>query len=345
MVGNFLSLLGGSRGVCEDLATRLNTLGWTTIQTSSRAQRLARLCDMTYTAWSNRRDYSVAQIDVYSGPAFFWAESVCAVLRLAGRPYVLTLHGGNLPTFARKWPNRVARLLNSAAAVTAPSGFLQTSLALYCSRIRVLPNPLDVSNYSFRRRAVARPNLVWVRAFHRIYNPLLAADVIALLRPDYPDIRLTMIGPDKGDGSFQATRHHAAELGVADCIAFTGGLPKCELPARLQDADIFINTTNIDNTPVSVMEALACGLCVVSTDAGGVRHLVASGREALLVPCGDAQAMAAAVRGMLTNPDLASALSWRGRQKALEWDWSVVLPQWEELLESVAMCRGKDCCA
>jgi len=336
MVGNFLSRIGGSRGVCEDLSTRLNTAGWSVIRTSARRPRLARLCDMAYTAWARRRDYSVAQVDVYSGPSFIWAESVCAVLRLAGRPYVLTLRGGNLPAFARKWPNRVARLLNSAVAVTAPSGFLQTSLAPCCSRIRVLPNPLDLSNCTFRRRICVRPNLVWVRAFHCIYNPQLAADVVALLRPDHPGIRLTMIGPDKGDGSFQATRRRAAELGVADCIAFTGGLPKRELPARLQDADIFINTTNVDNTPVSVMEALACGLCVVSTDAGGVPHLVANGREALLVTCGDAHAMAGAVRRILTDPDLASALSCNGREKAREWDWSVVLPQWEELFQSVA---------
>src|SRR5450759_785731 len=141
MVGNFLSRLGGSRGVCEDLSTRLNTAGWSVIQTSSRRPRLARLCDMVYTTWDRRRDYAVAQVDVYSGAAFFWAESVCAVLSLVGRPYVLTLHGGSLPTFARQWPNRVARLLSSAAAVTAPSSFLEAALRPYCPAIRVLPNP------------------------------------------------------------------------------------------------------------------------------------------------------------------------------------------------------------
>jgi len=109
----------------------------------------------------------------------------------------------------------------------------------------------------------------------------------------------------------------------------------------MQQGDVFINTTNVDNTPVTVMEALACGLCVVSTDAGGVPHLVTHGREALLVPRGDSQAMAAAVRRILSDPDLASTLSCRGRERSKDWDWSVVLPQWEELLESIAaVSRG-----
>src|SRR6266545_5560409 len=196
VVGTFLSRFGGHRGVCEDLSVRLNSAGWNVIQTSSRRDRLVRACDMAYTAWAQRRRYSVAQVDVFSGPAFLWAESVCAVMRAAGRPYVLTLHGGNLPAFAQRWPRRVGRLLSSAAAVTAPSPFLATSLQPYRSApIRVLPNPLDLTNYAFRQRTHVRPNLVWVRSFHRSYNPQLAADVVAVLRPEYPELRLTMTGP------------------------------------------------------------------------------------------------------------------------------------------------------
>jgi glycosyltransferase involved in cell wall biosynthesis len=335
-VGNFLSRFGASRGVCEDLSARLKTAGWNIIQTSSCRERLARACDMAYTAWARRRSYSVAQVDVYSGAAFLWAEAVCAVLRRARRPYILTLHGGNLPAFARRSPRRVSRLLRSAAAVTAPSPFLATALRPYCADIQIVPNPLDLGNYPFRRRSRPQPNLLWVRAFHTIYNPSLAVDVVALLRPEFPGVRLTMIGPDKRDGALEQAVRRARELGVDGCISFTGAVPKHQVPSRMQNGDIFLNTTNVDNTPVTVMEALACGLCVVSTDAGGVPDLVTHEREALLVPCADARAMAAAVRRLLTEPELANRLSSSGREKARQWDWSVVLPRWEALLQSVA---------
>ena len=79
------------------------------------------LPDMLATVWTRRCDYDIAQIDVYSGAAFFWAEAVAFALRRLGKPYVLTLHGGALPDFAREWPRRTRRLLESAAAVTAPA--------------------------------------------------------------------------------------------------------------------------------------------------------------------------------------------------------------------------------
>ncbi|HMJ62421.1 MAG TPA: hypothetical protein VK493_11685, partial [Bryobacteraceae bacterium] len=73
IAGNFLSEAGGNRGVCEDLAERLGALGWRVVTTSRRTGRVARVADILHTAWSKREDYEVAQIDLFSGPAFFWA--------------------------------------------------------------------------------------------------------------------------------------------------------------------------------------------------------------------------------------------------------------------------------
>src|SRR2546430_1648488 len=100
LIGNFLSASIGTRGVCEELAGRLAAPGWSILTTSSKPGRVARLADMLATVWNRRRDYDAAQVDVYSGAAFFWAEAVAFALRRAGKPYVLTLHGGALPDFA-----------------------------------------------------------------------------------------------------------------------------------------------------------------------------------------------------------------------------------------------------
>jgi glycosyltransferase involved in cell wall biosynthesis len=203
LVGNFLSSSGGSRGVCEDLAERLQAAGLDVISTSDKPARFSRLLDMLTTVWRRRREYDVAQVDVYSGPSFLWAEAVAWSLRRADKPYILTLHGGNLPDFARRWPGRVRRLLNSAAAVTAPSPYLLEAMKSYRSHLLLLPNPLDLQRYPFRLRSDPRPRLVWLRAFHSIYNPSLAPQVLSLLAADFPDAHLTMVGPDKGDGSLQ----------------------------------------------------------------------------------------------------------------------------------------------
>lgn len=336
MVGNFLSAAGLNLTVCEGRAERLRAAGWHVITTSDKPARLPRLLDMVRTAWTRRHDYDVAHVEVYSGPAFLWAEAVCWTLRRAGRPFILTLQGGALPAFAQRWPGRVRRLLASAVAVTTPSRYLLDKMAPYRADLLLIPNPLDISRYPFRLRTHARPHLIWLRAFHDIYNPTLAPRVVARLLAGFPDVYLTMVGPDKGDGSLQRTQQATAGLGLAGHVAFPGGVPKADVPRWLDQGDIFLNTTNVDNTPVSVLEAMACGLCVVSTDVGGIPYLLDHERDALLVPPDDPEAMAAAVRRVLTEPGLAERLSRNARQKAEQYDWSVVLPQWEELLSSIA---------
>lgn len=336
LVGNFLSASLHTRFVSEDLASRLEESGWKVQVTSTRRARLRRLLDFMATPWRLRATYDVANVEVYSGLSFLWAEAACAVLRAAGKPYVLTLHGGNLPAFARRWPRRVELLLKPAAAVAAPSRFLLEQLRPFRDDILLIPNAIELSEFEFRERRQPAPRLVWVRAFHSIYNPTLAPAVLARVAAVHPDARLVMIGSDKGDGSFQATCAAAERLGVSDRVQFPGGIPKSEIPSRLQEGDIFINTTNVDNTPVSVLEAMACGLCVVSTSVGGIPYMLRDGVDSLLVPPDDADAMAGAVSTLLSDPALAARISRAGRTMVENLDWKPVLAQWKELFTAVA---------
>jgi glycosyltransferase involved in cell wall biosynthesis len=335
LIGNFLSGANGSRGVCEELAARLTARGWPVLTASAKPARLPRLWDMVRTVVRRRGEYVVANVDVFSGPAFVWSEAVCAALRRCGKPYGLTLHGGNLPDFAGRRPRRVRRLLQSARVVTTPSRYLQEQMAAYRADLQLLPNAVELDRCRFRLRSAARPSLVWLRAFHEIYNPTLAVQVVRLLAAEFPDVQLTMVGPDKGDGSRQQVAQAAA--GLDGKLVFPGPVPKTAVPDWLNRGDVFLNTTNVDNAPVSVLEAMACGLCVVSTNVGGLPYLLRDGHDALLVPPNDAPAMASAVRRLLREPALAEQLSREGRATAERYDWALVLPQWETLLASLAI--------
>jgi len=335
MVGNFLSKTGGRRFVCEDLAERLRKAGWNVFVTSDRPDRVGRVLAMLTATWSRRDSYSVSQVDVYSGAAFLWAAAVSEVLRWLGKPLILSLHGGNLPQFARRWPRLVRRTLAAANVVTAPSGYLVGEMKAYRASILLIPNPLDLEKYRREVRLHARPRLLWLRAFHSIYNPVLGPKVLALLARDR-DATLTMVGPDKGDGSLQETLRTADRLGVAERLRVIRGVPREEVSSLLAGADVFLNTTSVDNTPVSVMEAMASGLCVVSTDVGGLPHLIDQGRDGILVPPDDPEAMAAAVARVVDEPVLASRLSANARRKAEDWDWRVLLPKWEGLFRELA---------
>lgn len=332
LVGTFLSHTGRPRSVCEDLATQLNENGWNVITTSRLPYRLPRMVDILTTIWKFRRQYHIAQIDVYSGTAFVWAEVAGWLLNAIDKKYILTLHGGNLPSFASRWPGRVTRLLRYAAAVTIPSRYLWENMQRYRKDLHLLHNPLDISAYKHKVRHKPRPHLIWLRAFHEIYNPTLAPRVLAQLSSDFPNACLTMVGPDKGDGSLEETQRVARDLCVLDRINFPGGVPKADVPNWLNKGDIFINTTNVDNTPVSVIEAMACGLCVISTNVGGIPYLLEDEKDALLVPPNNPPAMAAMLNRIMIEPGLGKRLSNNAREKVKMFDWSVVLPQWETLL-------------
>jgi glycosyltransferase involved in cell wall biosynthesis len=143
-----------------------------------------------------------------------------------------------------------------------------------------------------------------------------------------------MLGPDKNDGSLESTISLAKELHVLDRIALVGPIDKSKVPDRLSTGDIFLNTSNVDNTPISVLEAMACGLPVVSTNVGGIPYLLEDGKDALLVPPDDAKGMANAIRRITREPGLAEMLSKNARQKVEQFNWTNVLPRWEALLTS-----------
>jgi glycosyltransferase involved in cell wall biosynthesis len=245
--------------------------------------------------------------------------------------------GGGLPELARKHPARVRQVLRWANVVTSPSSFLAERMADYRDEIRVISNAAEFSRYAFQLRDHVKHEMIWFRAFDRIYNPVMAPAEVRIEREQTPAATLLMVGSDK-DGSLEFVKAAARNDGVSDAIEFLDAVPKDRVPEILNRADIFLDTTSIDNTPVSVIEAMACGLCVVSTNVGGIPHLLEHEDDAFLVPPNDPNAMAVAVIRILEEPGLAGRLSTRARRKAEQFDWSVVLPAWEELFREVAGC-------
>jgi glycosyltransferase involved in cell wall biosynthesis len=294
-----------------------------------------RLADMVKTLLVERACYDIAQVDVFSGAAFLWAEISAAILRYLKKPFVLTLHGGDLPKFARRYPNRVKNLLALAKVVIAPSNYLVSEMLPYRKDIMLIPNPINILDYPFQLKSAPRPKLIWLSAFPQFYNPVLAVTVVKELLPDFPSLHMIMIGPDKGDGSYQLTVDQATKLSINDHIDFIPGVPKSEVPLWLNKGDIFLNTTNVDNTPVSVMEAMACGLCVVSTNVGGLPSLIDNEIDGLLVRPNDPVSMANAVRRILLEPGLGPRISQAARNKVACFDWANILPVWDQLLSSL----------
>lgn len=335
LISNLTGRMGLGQSVCESLSQLLSQRGWDMFVASPYKNRIIRFLDMLWVTWKNRNNYSIGYIEVYSGWGFIWAEIISMVLSIMEKPFVLALYGGNLPVFSKENPNRVKKLLKRANVVISPSSYTKELMFSYREDIRILSYGVDFSDFQFRLRFKPLKNLITMRAFHEIYNLSLAPKVLSALSKQFPDLELVMTGGNKHDGNWELVQKTALEEGVADRVQMVGFVPRDELPQLLDRADILLNTPNIDNTPVSLLEAMACGLCIVSTNVGGIPYLMENEKDALLVPANDERAMSSAVHRILTEPELAERLSYSARRKAEQYDWSVVLPQWEALFEEL----------
>lgn len=336
-IGNFLSAHGLNPTYAEDLVPRLRNRGYNVITASNRLNGVMRLGDMLRTVALTPRKKSCVIIDLYSGSRAYWAAyGVARACRLMHKPYIVTLHGGSLPARLENSRDSLLSMLRGAALVTSPSAYLATHFQSFLP-VSVIPNALDVFAYPFRSRPCVRPRCLYLRAFHRFLDPMTAIKAFAQVKSKKKDAFLKMIGPDE-DGTLAICKALVAELKLGNSVEFSGRMPKAEVPRLGEHFDIFINPTLVDNTPLSTIEAMAMGMCVVATTAGGLPFLLEPGNTALLVPPENAGQMGDAILKLIADPSIASNLSRQARMKAETMDWSRVLPLWDQAIHRACVC-------
>jgi L-malate glycosyltransferase len=330
-LGNMLSGSSGSVSVIEILAPKLG-YRYEIMCASSKKNKALRLWDMLSTVFKNRQKVSLVIIDSYSSNAFWYTVLSSLLCRQFKIPYIPILHGGKFPERIKKSKFWSKQVFNNSYINIAPSGYFLNHFKSAGFNVVLIPNMVDIEKHHFKVRDSANPKILWVRAFHSMYNPLLAIDTISLLIDEYPDIELCMVGADK-DGTLEKFRNYAAEKEVVNKIRITGRLSQDEWSSVSTEYDVFLNTTNVDNTPLSVIEAMALGIPVVTTNAGGLPYLVENEVDGLLVPTGDADKMASAIKRVIKDPALCKALSQNGRKKAETFTWDAIKEQWFDIID------------
>lgn len=293
-----------------------------------------RLLEMMKGIIRYKSKVDIVLIDTYSTTAFYFAWGCAQLCRIFNIKYVTILHGGNLPDRIKKSPDMSKQLLKNSFANVCVSGYMQHYLDKKGYNSVLIENSVDLKDYPFKKRSVPIPKLFWVRAFHSIYNPQMAIRVVQKLREEFPDIQLTMVGPER-DGSLEDCKQLCAKLNLHEQVKFTGKLSTEEWVTLSEQHCIFINTSNYDNLPVSIIEAMACGMPVVSTYPGGIPYLISDGENGILTEKKNAQAMAHALQILLKDADFTEKLSLEGRKHAESFNWQNVKQKWHKLFDSI----------
>jgi len=329
-IGNKLSGKGKNLTTIETLTKKLETLSFNVKSYSNQDNRILRLLSMLFGIIKHRK-YDLVLIDTYSTSAFWFACACAKLCQALGLKYILILHGGNLPKRLTGRNQLFRDIFTRAKINISPSPYLYKVFKNKgVENLKLIPNTIELKNYPFKARQHLQPKLLWVRAFADIYNPILALKVLKQLIKTYPDAQLSMVGPYK-DKSIDECRKYATRHQLP--VKFTGQFSKKEWIAYSEHFDIFINTTDVDNTPVSIIEAMALGLPVVSTNVGGLPYLLDHEKEALLVPPGNEFEMYSAIQTLINNPEMVQNMTEHARRKAESFDWEVVKGQWQEVLQ------------
>lgn len=223
------------------------------------------------------------------------------------------------------------RVLKGTDRLVVPSGYLVGVLKEFGLEAQVVPNIVDLSQFSFRLRRPLRPHLVCTRGFHPYYCIDVVVRAFAEVQKSYPEARLDLVGGGPVEAEIRSLVREMKLAGVN----FTGVADRKEIGRFYDQADIFINASRLDNMPVSVLEAFASGTPVVSTEPESMRYLVEHGRTGLLSPVGDAQALAQNVIRLLQDSELAERLACNAKQESQRYSWPIVREQWLEVYRSM----------
>jgi len=258
---------------------------------------------------------------LFAAPAIWMA-------RLRGRPVLVNYRGGEADAFLSRSLAWVRPSLRRSDALLVPSGFLAGVFGRHGFASTVVPNVINLERFqpaaTLPATAGAAPSILVARHLERLYDNASALHAFAIVAATYPDARLVVAGagPERA-----ALERLAGELGIAAAVRFAGRLDNTAMAELYRAADVMLNPSLADNMPNSLLEALASGVPVVSTDVGGVPYLVEHDATALLVPPRDPQAMAAAMLRLLAEPALAQRLRQSGLRHVAQYTWVEVRPR------------------
>src|SRR5215472_4604955 len=286
--------------------------------------------------WRGLKDSDIAHIFSASYWSFLLAPAPAwLIARLAGKKTLIHYHSGEARDHLSRF--RSARpILARADLLVVPSGYLRDVFREFGLDAKVVPNIIDLSQFSFRLRRPFRPRLVCTRGFHPYYCVDVVVKAFAEVQRCYPEATLDLVGGGPAEAEI---RKLVDDLELSN-VEFSGVISRQEIGRHYDRADIFINASRLDNMPVSVLEAFLSGTPVITTSPEGMDYIVDQGRTGLLSPPGDAEALARNVLRVLEDQELANQLAYNAHQESQRYCWTAVREQWLRLYGSLLFSSG-----
>ena len=254
------------------------------------------------------------------------------IAKLFGKKVILNYRSGEAEDHLRTWPRTAVPIMKLADELVVPSQYLVDVFRKFGLHAVAVSNIFDTDRFKFRERQPLLPIFLSNRNLYPLYNVACTLQAFAKIQQKFPDAKLIIAG----DGSERSRLESFSRRLRLQNVEFRGRVAANKMYELYDEAHIYLNSPNIDNMPGSILESFASGLPVVSTSAGGIRWIVSHGKNGLLVPRNDHEAMAAWSIRLLRSPELARSITSNAYAECAAYIWSSVRDQWLAVYRRVA---------
>lgn len=341
IVASSLNIMGGQAVQADDILKRLRRDGFTVgfVPVSPQLPGLlGKLQQIKYirtlltwpfyvaTLLVKVPQYDVLHLFSASYLSFLLAPTPATLIgKLFGKRVVLNYHSGEAEDHLRRSLSTIQRVLNFVDCVVVPSVYLNQVFEKYGIKTTVIPNLVDLEAFSFKDRPIFRPRFLVARTLEPLYNVGCVLRAFSLIQERFPDASLTIVG----SGSQELTLKELAVTLRLKNVRFAGRIEREAIPCYYAEHDIMLNASNFDNLPLSILEAFATGVPVVSTEAGGIASLISDGETGLLVKLDDYESLAKKAINLVDNQDLSKTIAKQAYDECIhKYAWENIRSKW-----------------
>jgi glycosyltransferase involved in cell wall biosynthesis len=281
--------------------------------------------------------YDVIHIFSASYFSFVLAQTpAILVAKLFRKRILLNYHSGEAEDHLTRWRTAVPtiRLVDEVAV---PSPYLVKVFAKFGIEAHAINNLIELDKFTFRERRPLRPFFLSNRNLESHYGVDRVLRAFALIQKEIPGAELLVAGDGSQRGELEDL---TLALGLRK-TKFVGRVEHNDIIEQYQHADIYLNGSEIDNQPLSILEAFACGLPVITTDAGGIPDMVTNEGTGFVVSRSDHEAMANRALDLLQGRRAVAPLVQRAHDECQKYSWNAVRNQWIKLYRDLSKERSK----
>jgi glycosyltransferase involved in cell wall biosynthesis len=271
------------------------------------------------------RKYDVIHVFSASYFSFVLAPTPAILIgKIYGRKVLLNYHSGEAEDHLQRWRRTAIPTMRLVDLVVVPSEYLVRVFRQFGLAALPIYNVIDTDRFRFHDRVPPRPVFLSNRNLEAHYGVDRVLRAFSIIQEQFPDATLNIVGEGSQRRSLEAL---AQELSLRN-TSFAGRVDPASIADSYDAADIYLNGSEIDNQPLSLLEAFACGLPIVTTDAGGIPDIVTNGKTGMIVPRGDYRQMAERAMQLLSDVSLTRHLVEEGRTECLKYTWKAVREAW-----------------